>query len=316
MAKLKFYAVRVGRKPGIYRSWEDCQAQINHYSGAQYKSFLTREAATDYLNSQAPTKSGQLRAKKAIPDKTQVTSSAAVVVYTDGGNRNTGNVQGGQVKPTDKSAWAFQMTAASKTVTGTSGEWGATNNRMEIMALLQALSYLIETKQTETPILIVMDSKYVLDAIQKGWLTGWEKRGWRRAGNQPLENSELWRLMAQSLQQFSKLSFKWVKGHATTDGNNLVDHLLNETMDHMTKNAPIPAKNATAKIPGRPATSIQEDLFATIPQTPAPVKASTPSAADQPTPAASRKLGHLANQQAQQQSVDAMAEIAKHWRDD
>jgi len=319
MAKIKFYAVRVGRKPGIYRSWADCQTQIDHYSGAQYKSFPNREAAEAFLaGSTAATRPVQRKQPKTTkPEASAVT--ADIIVYTDGGNRNTGNVQGGQVKPTDRSAWAFQMSAAGKTITGTSGEWGATNNRMEIMALLQALNYLLETKQAARPILVIMDSKYVLNAIQKGWLTGWKKRGWRRAGDQPLANSELWKMIDVELSQFTSLSFKWVKGHATTAGNNLVDQLLNQTMDHMVQGQPIPATNATAKLPGRPATTVQGDLFATTtakPKPSKPVNASQSPAQPKKTTATPDKLGHFTSSAAQQASVEAMAEIAKNWQDE
>lgn len=315
MAKSKFYAVRVGHKPGVYLTWADCQAQINHYSGAQYKSFPTRAEAEAFLTGSTTTNS--TRSARAKPATVKpIDTNADIIVYTDGGNRNTGNVQGGQVKPTDRSAWAFQMSTAGQTVTGTSGEWGATNNRMEIMALLQALNYLLETKQADTDILVIMDSKYVLDAIQKGWLNGWKKRGWRRAGDKPLANSELWKIIDSELRQFTKLSFKWVKGHATTAGNNLVDDLLNQTMDQMVTGQPIPAKNATAKLPGRPVTALQGDLFATTTAKTAPtVKKLSPS---QPadTSSAADDFGHFTSAKEQRDSVDAMAEIAKNWRDE
>lgn len=317
MPKSKFYAVRVGRKPGVYRTWAECQAQINHFSGAQYKSFTSRSEADAYLTSQSTPKSAPKRSSSKASTSAAM-PAADVIVYTDGGNRNTGNVQGGQVKPTDKSAWAFQITMGGRTITGTSGEWGATNNRMEIMALLQALSYLLTAKQATTNILVIMDSKYVLDAIQKGWLRGWKQRGWRRAGNQPLANSELWRLIDTALSQFTNLAFKWVKGHATTAGNNLVDQLLNQTMDQMAKGQPIPAQNATVNLPGRPTATVQEDLFATA--TPQPKKAHQTATQSKIAPAKSApvadKFGHLTSDQAQAKSVEAMAEIAKNWRQD
>jgi len=317
MPKSKFYAVRVGRKPGIYLTWAECQAQINHFSGAQYKSFASRSEADAYLTGQSVPRS----ATKKLPTKvsTATTMPAAdIIVYTDGGNRNTGNVQGGQVKPTDKSAWAFQITMGGRTITGTSGEWGATNNRMEIMALLQALSYLLTAKQATSNILVIMDSKYVLDAIQKGWLHGWKRRGWRRAGNQPLANSERWRLIDTALRQFTNLAFKWVKGHATTAGNNLVDQLLNQTMDQMTKGQPIPVQNATANLPGRPATTVQGDLVATTtPQPKQPHQTATqPHIAPAKSAPVADKFGHLTSDQAQAKSVEAMTEIAKNWQQD
>ncbi|AVK62765.1 ribonuclease [Lactobacillus sp. CBA3606] len=252
MAKKQFYAVRAGYKTGIYQTWAACQQQINGYSGAQYKGFMTRTEAEAYLHGQArPTKSGQT--VRTSP-KVSAAKESEITVYTDGGNRNTGNVQGGQVRSTDKSAWAYQIQTADEQLTGTGGEWGATNNRMEIMALLQALDRLTKLNKTTATILVIMDSKYVLDAIQKGWLTSWRQHGWRRAKGE-LINAELWQALYQQLQPFKHLDFKWVKGHANTSGNNAVDQLLNTTMDQMKAGQPIPVQNATAKLaPTRPLT--------------------------------------------------------------
>ncbi|PAK68674.1 ribonuclease H, partial [Staphylococcus haemolyticus] len=65
-----------------------------------------------------------------------------MIVYTDGGSRNHGNVKDGHVKASDKAAWAFLIKDGHQKHSRSGGEFGATNNRMEIMALLEALKYL------------------------------------------------------------------------------------------------------------------------------------------------------------------------------
>jgi len=306
MAKKKFYAVRVGRKPGVYLTWDDCKKQTDGYGGAQYKSFPTRAEAEAFIAGKAsPAKPKRSTTSTASP--TVTTGKVDITVYTDGGNRNTGNVQGGQVKATDKSAWAYQIEFGTQTLTGTSGEWGATNNRMEVMALIQALDRLTQLDQTEAKILVVTDSKYVLNPIQQHWLAGWKKRGWRRSSGE-LVNAELWKVVDAQLQNFPHLDFKWVKGHANTSGNNLVDGLLNQTMDQMKPGQPIPTQHATAAVPKRAARSEQVDLLqghsakpkAKTTKAPAPTEP-----APKPKPVSKQQTAH---------SVSAMESIVSDWK--
>ncbi|GEO69774.1 ribonuclease H family protein [Levilactobacillus acidifarinae] len=227
----KFYAVRQGRQTGIYRTWPDAQKQVSGYPGAQYKSFPTEAAAQAFM-------AGTSTPTHATPGaaKVRATGSATpadITVYTDGGSRNTGNVAGGHVRNDDKAAWAYRMELPDQVVTDSAGEWGASNNRMEIMAFLRALQQLSRLGQATKSVQFVLDSRYVLNAVTQGWLAGWKRRGWKRSAG-PLANAELWREVDQLLPQFSHLSFHWTKGHATNQGNVFVDHLLNQTMDHMT----------------------------------------------------------------------------------
>lgn len=232
----KFYAVRRGVKPGIYRTWPEAQRQVSGYPGAQYKSFETYSAAQAFLTGAAP----------AHPSRRQSTQLAGspqrpvdVVVYTDGGSRNTGNVAGGHVRQDDKAAWAYRIELADRMVSDSAGEWGASNNRMEIMAFLRALQQLQTLDQTQRRIRFVLDSRYVLNAVTKGWLAGWKRRGWRRSAG-PLANAELWQEVDRLLPRFAHLDYQWTKGHATNQGNVFVDHRLNQTMDRMTTPGELP----------------------------------------------------------------------------
>lgn len=225
---MKYYAVKKGRTPGIYTDWDETKRLVSGYPNAQYKSFKTKTEAEAYIAADGAS-------SKSKPKVTTTTSGTAfndIVVYTDGGSRNTGNVAGGHVNASDKAAWAYRIEIDGKTEAGSGGEFGATNNRMEIMALRQALKKLVELDAMTREITIIMDSTYVLNAIQKGWLAGWKKRGWKRAAG-PLQNKQLWQDVDRLLPQFSHLTLEWTKGHATNEGNNFVDELLNQTMDDM-----------------------------------------------------------------------------------
>ena len=78
-----------------------------------------------------------------------------------------------------------------------------------------------------------MDSQYVLDAIQKGWLAGWRRRGWNKSDGSKLHNKQLWQAVDANLRDFPIIRYYWTKGHAGDEGNVFVDHLLNQTMDQM-----------------------------------------------------------------------------------
>ncbi|WP_119325545.1 ribonuclease H family protein [Companilactobacillus musae] len=227
----KYYAVRRGKKPGIYLTWPECKAQVDGFAGARYKSFTDRAQAEAFLDG----KDSYSKPANKTTSKPKVSNinDFDVVVYTDGGSRNHGNFKGGHVKTSDKAAWAYHISNNGQTYEGTDGEFGATNNRMEIMALIQSIIRLNELKINQQNTIFVLDSQYVLNAITKNWLTGWKKRGYKKADGSVPVNVELWKQLDKLLPTVPKKTFEWTKGHATNVGNNRVDELLNETMDKM-----------------------------------------------------------------------------------
>lgn len=222
---MKFYAVKVGRITGIYYNWDDCKKQVDGYPNAKYKSFDNEKDAKAFLAGEEIT---SLQVKNPAIKPT----NASISVFTDGGSRNTGNIKGGQVKATDKAAWAFLIKTATDEISGSAGEFGATNNKMEITALIEAMKKLRTLKLNDQEIVFVLDSKYVLDAINQKWIYGWAKRGFTRREGE-LKNKELWQEVYRLLPQFKKAKFVWTKGHADNAGNQFVDSLLNKTMDQM-----------------------------------------------------------------------------------
>jgi ribonuclease HI len=96
---------------------------------------------------------------------------------------------------------------------------GTTNNRMELMAPIQAL----ESLTRGSSVLIYTDSKYVLNGITK-WLPGWKAKGWRTAGKEPVKNVDLWQRLDAALGRH-RVEWEWVKGHAGHAGNERADGL-------------------------------------------------------------------------------------------
>lgn len=228
----KYYAVRRGKKPGIYLTWPECKAQVDGFAGARYKSFTDRTQAQAFLEGQ-DSYSKTSSTKKTTKAKVSNISDFDVVIYTDGGSRNHGNFKGGHVKTSDKAAWAYHISNDGQTYEGTGGEFGATNNRMEIMGLIESIIRLNDLKINKQNTIFVLDSQYVLNAITKNWLTGWKKRGYKKADGSVPANVELWKKLDGLLPTVPNKTFEWTKGHATNEGNNRVDELLNETMDKM-----------------------------------------------------------------------------------
>ena len=100
------------------------------------------------------------------------------------------------------------------------GEAQTTNNRMELTAVLSSLSLLKEPCIVE----LYSDSKYVVDAIEKGWLQGWRKKGWIKSDKKPVLNVDLWQQLLPLLQRHD-VRFHWVKGHADNAKNERCDQL-------------------------------------------------------------------------------------------
>lgn len=110
------------------------------------------------------------------------------------------------------------------------GEAQTTNNRMELMAVIEALKCLKEP----CSVTLTSDSKYVCDAITKGWAKSWQKRGWVKGDKTPAKNPELWEELLKLLERHT-VNVVWVKGHN--------GHPENERCDTL-------AVNAIAKVRG------------------------------------------------------------------
>ena len=132
-----------------------------------------------------------------------------VTIYTDGAcSGNPGPGGWGAI---------LQYGAAEKEMSG--GEHQTTNNRMELLGVINALQALREPCIVD----LYTDSQYICNAINQHWLAGWKKAGWKRKGGE-LKNPDLWQTL-DGLLQTHQVSFHWVKGHADNEFNNRCDRL-------------------------------------------------------------------------------------------
>ncbi len=98
-------------------------------------------------------------------------------------------------------------------------EPATTNNRMELMAAIQAL----EALKRPSKVQLHTDSKYVMDGLTK-WIHGWKRNGWKTADKKPVKNEDLWKRLDEANQRHD-VTWKWVKGHADDVMNNRADEL-------------------------------------------------------------------------------------------
>jgi ribonuclease HI len=136
-----------------------------------------------------------------------------VILYTDGacsGNPGPGG-------------WGALLMYNGKEKELSGGADYTTNNRMEMMAVIEGLKAL----KRPCHVKIHSDSALIVNAFNKRWIDGWQKRGWKKADKKPVENKELWQ---EILKKMNKHSVEWikVKGHSTNKLNNRVDRLAVE----------------------------------------------------------------------------------------
>ena len=108
------------------------------------------------------------------------------------------------------------------------GEALTTNNRMEIMGVIKSLEILKESCE----VAIYSDSRYVVDAIEKGWALRWQKNNWMRNKKEPALNPDLWESLLKLLNKH-RVTFHWVKGHAGHPENERCDELARAAIEEL-----------------------------------------------------------------------------------
>ena len=142
------------------------------------------------------------------------TSDAPVLIHTDGAcSGNPGPGGWGAV---------LEYRGVRKEISGAEPE--TTNNRMELMAAIQALEALTRPSDVD----LYTDSRYVRDGIT-GWIERWKKNGWRTANKKPVKNVDLWQELDTALARHD-VRWHWLKGHAGHPGNERADMLAREAI--------------------------------------------------------------------------------------
>ena len=148
-------------------------------------------------------------------DPVDVVPLKRVVIYADGACKGNPGIGG----------WGAHLTYMGRSKEIYGGQHDTTNNRMELMAVIEALSCLKERVEA----FLYLDSEYVIKGI-KEWLPKWKSNGWKSSNNKPIKNVDLWLRLDEQLNKHSICIFK-VKGHSGDPGNDLADLLANKGVD-------------------------------------------------------------------------------------
>jgi ribonuclease HI len=138
-----------------------------------------------------------------------------ITIYTDGacsGNPGPGG-------------WGAILMYGELTKEFSGAEKNTTNNRMELVAAIEALNKLKEPCK----VMLYSDSAYLVNCFQQGWYRNWQKNGWKNSKKQPVENKELWEQLIKHMEKH-QVEFIKVKGHSDNPYNNQCDHLAREAI--------------------------------------------------------------------------------------
>lgn len=149
-----------------------------------------------------------------------------VEIYTDGACKGNPGPGG----------WGVLLRAGGNVKELYGGELRTTNNRMELMAVIQALQAL----KRPCDVTLHVDSQYVLKGMTE-WLQGWKAKGWRTSTKQPVKNVELWQALDELVNRGGhSIQWKWVRGHDGDPGNERADELANFGVDVALGRRPAP----------------------------------------------------------------------------
>ncbi len=140
-----------------------------------------------------------------------------VEIFTDGACRGNPGPGG----------WGAVMRYKGKERQLHGGEEHTTNNRMELLAVIEALRALTRSAAVR----VTTDSQYVKNGITQ-WIHGWKRNGWKTSNKKPVKNDDLWRTLDELVAQHD-VEWAWVKGHSGHPENELADQLANRGIDEL-----------------------------------------------------------------------------------
>lgn len=151
-----------------------------------------------------------------------VSDTTEIHVYTDGGCHGNPGPGG----------WAYVLEVDGARHVAKGAENQTTNNRMELTAVIHALTYLYRNGLCEeATVHIHTDSQYVRNGITS-WIHTWERNGWKTSAKKPVKNRELWMSLREA-EQRCRVEWHWVRGHSGHAGNEEVDGLVQEAISEI-----------------------------------------------------------------------------------
>lgn len=230
----KYYAVKNGREIGIFLNWPDCHKQVDGFKDAVYKSFKTREEATNYLNDiKTESKNVNIKPIKTSKGKTIKYKNGAykpfkeyydIIVYTDGGSINYVGGYGFVVLTMKE-----DLTVHKKYEEFGHIEGRCTNQAAELHAIYNGLNYVKDFKDKK--ILIRSDSENSIKSVTQYIIT-WKKNGYLTARKEPILNKDLIVNISNLLDTLS-VTFEHIISHEGEFYNEMADQLADKGVNHL-----------------------------------------------------------------------------------
>ncbi|KAG9023123.1 hypothetical protein FS837_005955, partial [Tulasnella sp. UAMH 9824] len=263
MPKAGFYAVRKGRQPGIYSTWEECKAQVDGFNQAEFKRFgnlkdaetfigvayietsLTNSAQT-YEDSPSPSSVSSASSRPSTSASVPAAPSTSAVrfkPYPTATNKGKAKAEESVTKLAGGDDWTIAYTDGACQGNGRAGAvagigvWYGDNDPRNVSercpgdqtnnrAELIAIIRCLETDlDPNQSLLIRSDSKYAMDCVTK-WMPGWIRNGWRTKDKKDVANKPVIQHLANLLEERpGPVKFEYVKGHSGEKGNDGADRL-------------------------------------------------------------------------------------------
>mmetsp|Transcript_49558 Transcript_49558/g.97600 ORF Transcript_49558/g.97600 Transcript_49558/m.97600 type:complete len:281 (+) Transcript_49558:445-1287(+) len=263
MPPKKFYAVRIGRVPGVYSTWEECEKQVKGFSDCSHKSFRTEAEAWSFVNEgqggSAAAGSFLASASSAPHGASQAAKSQSEETAVKKRKNQTTNTQAASDSaqpPSPKKKKETEIVPRRERLVYTDGAsknngrpdaaagygvyWGdgdphnvsarlrgseQTNNRAELTAIVEALRQ-SKALYPEDRIILRTDSQYSMKCVTE-WMPKWVRNGFMTAMGHPVKNQDLIMQLHALMQERGeeRLDLQWVKGHSSEEGNEAADSL-------------------------------------------------------------------------------------------
>ena len=222
MAKKKFYAVKQGRKTGMFLTWDDCKKQVMGYPGAIYKSFGTREEAEAYLG----VTGAQTGQKNGTVDATERT--AGITRSVSSGNNKSENTENAVEIYVDGSYYAATKEFSYGMVVLVDGKEEKFSQKMTDPELAQMRNVAGEIKGSEAAMQYALDHKIPSIIIYHDYqgIASWCNGDWKANKPGTIAYRDFYREASRKI----KIQFRKVKGHSNDKYNDMVDQLAKEAL--------------------------------------------------------------------------------------
>ncbi len=222
----KYYAVKVGKNPGIYTSWPEAEAQVKGYPKAKHKSFKTRAEADNFMlgtvtNQPSHTRPTQTRTPQPRQTRTPPRRTTNQPPYND----LTVYTDGSCIDKVGGYGYIILYQNNEYPIKGKVPYYPTTNQVAELTAIYCTLAT-IKQSFPHLPVTIYTDSKYSIGCLTQ-WCSNWKRNGWVNSKGEPVKNQEIIKAILE-VSRGMKITYHHVKAHNGDKYNEIADRLANE----------------------------------------------------------------------------------------